>query len=115
MYLTVSLARYLDNSSIVLSKNPLPSCCELCSSCSSVLEKGSRLRIVLPCHLPLKLLALVDADQGSCPDTSSLVETMYRVLAWVLRNYRSTGLVMAVEAEKITAFRQELASLINET
>ncbi|TKY59795.1 BCCIP-like protein [Spatholobus suberectus] len=32
-----------------------------------------------------------------------------------LRNYRSTGLVMAVEADKIPTFRQELASVINET
>ncbi|KAK7359489.1 hypothetical protein VNO77_01449 [Canavalia gladiata] len=32
-----------------------------------------------------------------------------------LRDYRSTGLVMAVEADKIPTFRQDLASLINET
>ncbi|XP_027341770.1 protein BCCIP homolog [Abrus precatorius] len=32
-----------------------------------------------------------------------------------MRNYRPTGLVMAVEADKIPSFRQELASLINET
>ncbi|KAG4999737.1 hypothetical protein JHK87_020809 [Glycine soja] len=32
-----------------------------------------------------------------------------------LRNYRSTGLIVAVEADKIPTFRQELASLINET
>lgn len=32
-----------------------------------------------------------------------------------LRNYRSMGLIMAVEADKIPKFRQELASLINET
>ncbi|BAT93393.1 Protein BCCIP-like protein [Vigna angularis] len=31
-----------------------------------------------------------------------------------LRNYRSMGLIMAVEADKIPKFRQELASLINE-
>ncbi|CAJ1967022.1 unnamed protein product [Sphenostylis stenocarpa] len=32
-----------------------------------------------------------------------------------LKNYRSTGLIMAVGADKIPKFRQELASLINET
>ncbi|XP_030960645.1 protein BCCIP homolog isoform X1 [Quercus lobata] len=32
-----------------------------------------------------------------------------------LRNYRFMGLVMAVEAEKISTFRQELKSLINES
>ncbi|KAK7319182.1 hypothetical protein RJT34_03900 [Clitoria ternatea] len=32
-----------------------------------------------------------------------------------LRKYRSTGLVMAVEADKIQTFRQELASLIDES
>ncbi|XP_020222554.1 protein BCCIP homolog isoform X2 [Cajanus cajan] len=32
-----------------------------------------------------------------------------------LKNYRATGLVMAVEVDKIATFRQELASLINET
>ncbi|KAK7334689.1 hypothetical protein VNO80_26450 [Phaseolus coccineus] len=32
-----------------------------------------------------------------------------------LKNYRPTGLIMAVEADKIPKFRQELASLINET
>ncbi|XP_061338488.1 protein BCCIP homolog [Gastrolobium bilobum] len=32
-----------------------------------------------------------------------------------LRNYRSMGLVMAVEADKIPTFREELVSLINET
>lgn len=32
-----------------------------------------------------------------------------------LRNYRFMGLVMAIEAEKISAFRQELKSLINES
>ncbi|CAI8617280.1 unnamed protein product [Vicia faba] len=32
-----------------------------------------------------------------------------------LKNYRSMGLIMAVEADKIPAFRQELGSLINES
>ena len=32
-----------------------------------------------------------------------------------LKNYRPMGLVMAVEAGKIPAFRQELGSLISET
>lgn len=32
-----------------------------------------------------------------------------------LRNYRFMGLVMAVEADKIATFRQELKSLINES
>ncbi|XP_058735616.1 protein BCCIP homolog [Vicia villosa] len=32
-----------------------------------------------------------------------------------LKNYRSMGLIMAVEADKMPAFRQELGSLINES
>jgi hypothetical protein len=58
-----------------------------------------------------------------CPVALFLGQMTYNLMLYLfcfyyflqLRNYKFMGLVMVVEAEKISAFRQELKSLINES